>query len=76
MTRPNFSLEGRVALVTGAGWRGIEEAIALTFAEAGADVAICDIDSSGLGSTAEGIKALGRRALAIQADVSKKQNGR
>jgi len=43
MVRPSLSLAGKVAIVTGAaGERGAGRAIALTFAEAGADVAVCD----------------------------------
>jgi len=74
-----ISLEGKVSIVTGAaGERGIGRAIALTFAEAGADVAICDnvvdLYDRNLGAVAEEIKKLGRRSLAIQADVSKKND--
>lgn len=43
MSMPTLSVEGKVALVTGAaGERGLGRAIALAFAEAGADVAVCD----------------------------------
>ena len=76
MSIPSLSLEGRVAIVTGAGGiRGIGRATALTFAEAGADVAVCDINVTGetfdLEGTAEEIRKLGRRALAVQADLTK-----
>jgi len=68
-----LSLKGRVALVTGAK-RGIGRAIALTLAEAGADVTVCDVEIEGdeLGAVAEEVKKLGRRSLAIEADVSRK----
>jgi len=68
---PNLSLEDKVAIVTGAR-RDIGEAIALLFAEAGADVVVCDmvIDDGLLNTVAERIKKLGRRALAIKTDVT------
>lgn len=79
MSVPNLSLEGRVAIVTGAGGkRGIGRATALTFAEAGADVAVCDINVSGetfdLEGTAEEISKKGRRALAVQADLTRESD--
>ena len=71
MTLPDFSLTGRVALVTGAK-RGIGRTIALTFAEAGADVVVCGRTLSDLEKVAEEIRALGRRSLAVMTNVSVK----
>lgn len=63
-------LDGKIALVTGAG-RGIGRAIALTLAGYGADVAINYCGSqAGAQQTAEEIRALGRRATVVKADVS------
>lgn len=65
------SLEGKVALVTGAS-RGIGRAIAVQLAEAGADVAINYAGSEAAAAqTAEAVQALGRKAILIQANVGK-----
>jgi len=63
-----FRLDGRVAIVTGAG-KGIGRGIAKAYAEAGADVAVAARTESDLESLAEEIRGLGRRALAIPTDV-------
>src|SRR5256886_287358 len=65
---PTFSLNGRVALVTGAS-SGIGRAIALAYAAAGADVALTyHGNRSGAEETAEQARAAGRRAEALPAD--------
>ena len=70
---PNeFSVEGKAAIVTGAG-RGIGRAIATTLAEAGADVAVISRTRTQVEETAHMIEKLGRRALALQADVSSEE---
>ncbi|HEY50031.1 MAG TPA: SDR family oxidoreductase [Dehalococcoidia bacterium] len=71
MTIPKFSLEGKVAIVTG-GSRGIGRSIALGFAEAGADVAVASRTAEELEKVAQEIEGLGRRALAIPTNVSVK----
>jgi len=71
MTLPDFSLTGRVALITGAK-RGIGRTIALTFAEAGADVVVCGRTLPDLEKVAEEIRALGRRSLAVKTNVGVK----
>jgi 2-deoxy-D-gluconate 3-dehydrogenase len=64
----SFRLDGRVALVTGAG-RGIGEGIALGLAEAGADLALVSRTQSELERVAEAVRALGRRAVVVPCDV-------
>jgi 3-oxoacyl-[acyl-carrier protein] reductase len=60
---------GKNALVTGGG-RGIGREIALRLAQAGANVAICDVDLATAQATAQEIEALGRKSLAVKTDVS------
>jgi 3-oxoacyl-[acyl-carrier protein] reductase len=64
------TLSGRVALVSGAS-RGIGKAIALSLAEAGADVAVnYRVQVEAAEAVCKTLRATGRRAIAIQADVS------
>ncbi|HEY0290334.1 MAG TPA: SDR family NAD(P)-dependent oxidoreductase [Pseudomonas sp.] len=65
----NFSLTGKVALITGAG-RGIGQGIALSLAQAGADLVLADFDLNIAEEAAANVRALGRRALALKVDVS------
>jgi len=62
-------LEGKVALVTGAG-QGIGRAIALALAKEGADIGVNALHSETAEATAEAVRQLGRRAVAVPADVS------
>ncbi|MBL1077320.1 SDR family oxidoreductase [Nocardia sp. 2] len=69
MILDTFRLDGRVALVTGAG-RGIGAATALALAEAGADVALAARTATQLDEVAGKIRALGRRAVTVPCDLS------
>jgi 3-oxoacyl-[acyl-carrier protein] reductase len=64
-----LSLEGRVAVVTGAG-RGIGAATARQLSQAGAHVALLDRDAAGVTRTAETIGVEGREALAFTNDIT------
>ena len=64
-----MQLTDRVALVTGAG-SGIGAAAALTLARAGADVILVSRTASEINEVAASIEALGRKALAVAADVA------
>ncbi|WP_394691759.1 SDR family NAD(P)-dependent oxidoreductase [Hoeflea sp.] len=68
MTRPNFDLSGRTALVTGAS-RGIGQAIATALAQAGADVAITARSVDNLSETKAMIEQHGRKCVTLAQDV-------
>lgn len=64
----NFSLAGKIALVTGAG-AGIGEAIALMYARKGADLILADVNLADAEATAAKAAASGRKAKAYKCDV-------
>ena len=66
-----FSLNNKIAIVTGSG-QGIGRVIARTFAEAGADLVVADINMETAEATVANIRSLGREVLAIQVDVRDK----
>ena len=68
-----MNLDNKIAIVTGAG-QGIGKAIAIRLAEAGADVAIMDLNTDAAKSVAREIESIGRRSLPIQADVSQSKD--
>jgi NAD(P)-dependent dehydrogenase (short-subunit alcohol dehydrogenase family) len=70
-----LSLEGRVAMVTGAA-SGIGRGIAVRLAEMGASVAVLDKDAAGAGATSASIEKTGGTALAVPCDVSSRANCR
>jgi NAD(P)-dependent dehydrogenase (short-subunit alcohol dehydrogenase family) len=71
MIFPSFSLEGKVALVTG-GSRGIGKAIALGYARAGADVVVCSRKLPELEQTAEEVRGQRRRSLEVSCNIAVK----
>jgi NAD(P)-dependent dehydrogenase (short-subunit alcohol dehydrogenase family) len=67
-----FRLDGRVAIVTGAA-QGLGRAMAQALAEAGADIAIPDLNGAGAAQAAEEIAAVGVRTLAMACDLRERQ---
>ena len=66
MILDKFKLDGKVAIVTGAG-RGLGQGIAVGLAEAGADIALVDIIE--MDETHEKIEALGRKCIQVKANL-------
>ncbi|WP_066174044.1 SDR family NAD(P)-dependent oxidoreductase [Bacillus marinisedimentorum] len=73
MYLPSFKLEGKTAVVTGAG-RGIGRAVAIGFAEAGADLILIARTQEDLEATAETVQEIGQKTLVIQADLTKPED--
>ena len=71
--RDSMLLSDHIALVTGAG-QGIGRAAALALAQEGAEVAVADMNGQKAEETGSAILALGRRGLALQADVGNVQD--
>jgi len=69
---PRYDLDGQVAIVTGAG-RGIGRAIALRLAQEGCQVTVADLDGGTAAQVADEVRALGGQALALQVDVTRKE---
>jgi NAD(P)-dependent dehydrogenase (short-subunit alcohol dehydrogenase family) len=68
----DYVLKGKVALVTGtASQVGMGKAICLTLAKEGCDIVSTDINLEGAKQTADAVKALGRKCIALQVDVTK-----
>ena len=70
MELPEYSLEGKRALLVGAG-RGIGKGIALVLGEAGVDVAVVSLTANNANIVAEQVRAMGRKTLALAGDATK-----
>jgi 2-hydroxycyclohexanecarboxyl-CoA dehydrogenase len=64
-----MTLEGKVAIITGAG-QGIGKGIALKLAQEGANIVIADLNAETAGAVAKEIEAMGRKALGVKTDVT------
>lgn len=73
MSEEKMSINGKVALITGAA-QGIGRGIALRLARDGADIAIVDIKEEKMKEVAEEVKKIGRKATIFKADVTKRED--
>jgi NAD(P)-dependent dehydrogenase (short-subunit alcohol dehydrogenase family) len=75
-TLDQFRLDGKVAIVTGAGGRGnsIGRAYALGLANAGASVVVADLNGDGANAVADEIKAGGGKGIGVRVDVADQQS--
>jgi NAD(P)-dependent dehydrogenase (short-subunit alcohol dehydrogenase family) len=71
-TNASFRLDGKVAIVTGAGGRGnsIGRAYAVALANAGASVVVADLNGAGAQAVADEITAAGGKSAAVQVDIT------
>ena len=69
MILDSFKLDGKVAIITGAG-RGLGRAMAVKFAETGADIVVAARTQSQLDETADAVKKAGRKCLIVPTDVT------
>jgi NAD(P)-dependent dehydrogenase (short-subunit alcohol dehydrogenase family) len=68
----DYGLKGKIALVTGtASQTGMGNAICVTLAKEGCDIVSADIDLEGAQKTADAIKILGRKAIAVKVNITK-----
>jgi 3-oxoacyl-[acyl-carrier protein] reductase len=68
----DYGLKGKIAVVTGtASQVGMGNTICLTLAKEGCDIVSVDMDFEGANKTADAVKALGRKAIAVKVDVTK-----
>ena len=67
-----MKLEGKVAVITGAG-QGIGKGYALEFAKQGADIVVNDVNLEAANSVVKEIEGIGRKAIAVKASVDNKE---
>ncbi len=68
-----FSLEGRIGIVTGGG-QGLGKAFSLSYAEAGADIVVAELNSETGPQTVTDIETIGRKAIFVETDVRNRES--